>query len=277
MGAALDVGVTHWDTALAYGAGRSEILCGKFIKGKREEVYLATKGVPGVHPGSIVDSLRTSLRNLGTDHVDLYYLHWPLRGVDMRPYMELLEAEREAGTIGAIGVSNFSVQEMVQVQEVGTIDVHQLCYNLFWRAAEDDLIPYCTRNGIAVASYSSIAQGILTGKFPRRPALPAGDARSGTVFFREEVWPHLWEATEELRSVASDLGCAVHHLAIQWIAQRGGIASILVGGRNGRQVRENAAALECRVPPEAMARVTEVADRVRKHLPDEGNIFGYYP
>ena len=118
-----------------------------------------------------------SLDRLGVDFVDLYYIHWPRTGWDMRPSMEGLERARAEGKIGAVGVSNFSVAEMEQVAEVGTIDAHQLGYNLIWRYAEEDVIPWCRAHGVKVVVYSTMAHGILTGKFGRDPGLREGDQR----------------------------------------------------------------------------------------------------
>ncbi len=282
MEAALERGVRHFDTAQVYGGGRSERVCGQFVQGKRDKVYLASKGFPGGHPGSIVEALHGSLRNLGVDHVDLYYLHWPLKGVDMRPYMELLEKERAAGAIGAIGVSNFSVEQMEAVREAGVIDAHQLCYSALWRAAEDDVLPYCARNGIAAVAYSPLAQGILTGKFGRDPQLAADDVRRGSLFFRPDLWPAVHLTVELLQQAAAEAGRPPAHLALQWIRRQGlgregGIASMVVGARNGRQAREMAAALDTPAPGAALDRVQELSDSVRGWMPKEPNIFGFQP
>ena len=277
MKTAWDMGITHWDTALGYGSGHSESLCGKFLKGKWDQVFLATKGTPGKKAESIIKSLDKSLNNLGTDYIDLYYLHWPRSDVDMRPYLELLERRREMGSIGAIGVSNFSLEQMKQVNEAGKIDAHQLCYNLYWRKAEADIIPYCMENEIAVISYSSIAQGTLTGKFSHKPVFNANDYRSHSVFFQSDVWPTLYDATEKLKLIAADIDCPLHHLAIQWVMQQTVINSVIVGARNGRQVQDNVASLNRSIPEEIMIKITEISNEVITHLPNEDNVFKHYP
>ncbi len=277
MKTAWELGLTHWDTALGYGSGHSETLCVKFLKGKWDQVFLATKGHPGRKPESIIKSLNKSLSNLSTDYIDLYYFHWPRSDVDMRPHMELLEKEREKGTIGAIGVSNFSLEQMKQLNEVGKIDAHQLCYNLYWRAAEECLIPYCVNNDIAVVTYSSIAQGILTGKFPFRPVFKTGDFRPNTVFFQSDVWPHLFAATEKLKTITAEMNSPLQHLALQWVVQQSDITSVIVGARNGRQVNENAHALDRACPSEVMKKITDISNHVKSCLPYENNIFKYNP
>jgi myo-inositol catabolism protein IolS len=277
MEAAWDCGVRHFDTALAYGGGASERLCGEFLRHRRESAYLATKGMPGLHPHTITDSLETSLRNLGTDHLDLYYLHWPRRGLDLRPYMEALESARERGLIRAIGVSNLGPAEMDQVREVGTINAHQLCYNLLWRRAERDVIPYCARHGIAMLSYSSLAQGILAGRFGHEPVFAPGDVRSTTVLFEPDVWPVVHRAVTELERVAAAAGRPVQHLAVQWIREQRHITTIIVGSRNAPQATDNVAALAGTLSPEVLRQITEISDRVQQGLPEAGNIFRYDP
>lgn len=277
MQKAWDLGLRHWDTAAGYGNGHSERLCGNFLQGKRDAVYLATKVNVHKKPDKLINALYHSLENLQTDHIDLFYLHWPRSGIDMRPNMEALEREREKGTIGQIGVSNFSVEQMDHLSEAGTIDVHQLGYSLFWRQPEKALIPYCVDHNIPVVTYSSIAQGILTGKFPRTPAFPKDDIRLNTVFFQKGVWPHLYGATEKLKALAGKCQRPLQHLAIQWVARQCGVTSVVVGARNGQQVSENTVALESPIPDDALDAMTAISDEVMVHLPDEANIFKYYP
>lgn len=278
MQAAYESGINHFDTAAAYGRGHSEEIVGEFLRDKREDIYLATKFFPSEQTAEFVQQqLEASLERLQTDYVDLYYIHWPVTGKDLRPVMEGLEQARAAGKIKAIGVSNFSVEQMEQVSEAGTIDAHQLCYNLFWRFAERDIIPYCMEHNIAVITYSSIAQGILTGKFPREPQFREGDQRGKTVFFQPEVWPHVYEGVEQLKTLAAECGRSLTHLAIRWILEQPGITVELVGARDEAQMQENAAALEGDIPAEVFARMTEISAEVMRHIPDVGNIFQFYP
>ncbi len=277
LAAAWDKGITHWDTALGYGQGKSERICGRFLKGKRDSVFLATKGEVGKKPAGIVKALQHSQGNLGTEFIDLYYIHYPKSGLDMRPHMELLEKEREKGTIGAIGVSNFSVAQMEQMSEAGTIDAHQLGYNLFWRIPEDDIIPYCREKGIAVVAYSSLALGILTGKFPANSKFEKGDVRPLSVFFREEVWPHVHAAAERFKALAARTGRPPHYLAIQWLARQPGVEVILAGARNAGQASDNAAALADKFPTELLDEMDALSTDLRLHYPNETNLFQWHP
>ncbi len=278
MQAAFELGVNHFDTAAGYGNGRSETLVGEFLRDKRDSVYLATKFFPGELTAEFVrKQLETARQRLQTDFIDLFYIHWPITGKDLRPVMAALEQARAQGQIGAIGVSNFSVEQMAQVSEVGTINAHQLCYNLFWRAPEAEVIPYCIEHDIAVVTYSSIAQGILTGKFPREPQFREGDQRAKTVYFDPEVWPHVYAGVERLQALADECGRTLTHLAIRWVLEQPGIVAELVGAREATQMSDNAAALDGAIPAGVFTRMTAISEEVLSHLPEVGNIFRFYP
>lgn len=278
MQTALDMGITHFDTASGYGGGRSETLVGEFLKGRRESVYLASKFFPGQQTAQYaLDQLDTSLQRLQTDYVDLYYIHWPSTGKDLRPLMEGLEQARAQGKLKAIGVSNFNIEQMAELSEAGRIDVHQLCYNAFWRYPERDVVPYCAEQGISVVTYSSMARGILTGKLPREPQFKEGDDRGSMVYFDAEVWPHVYEGVEKLKALAAEVNRPLAQLAILWVMKQPGISTALVGARNGEQMRANAAALDGEVPEDIFTRMTAITNEVMSHIPDVGNIFRFYP
>ena len=277
MAAAWSCGIRHWDTAIAYGNGFSERLCGRFLAEKWDDVVIASKGQLGLRPESIIKALRKSLHHLGTDSIDLYYMHYPKSHVDMRPHLELLERERRKGTIRAIGASNFSVAQLACLAEAGRIDIVQMGYNLLWRAPEKDLIPYCRENGIAILAYCSLAQGILTGKFPLNPRFHPNDSRPKTVPFRPEVWPRVYRAVGQLKRITHQLGIPLSHLAIRWLAERPGIAALVVGARNGRQVTQNIAAFASHVPERARNEATAISDSLQSAFGGEASIFGWYP
>ncbi|MBX3010949.1 MAG: aldo/keto reductase [Caldilineaceae bacterium] len=281
MQAALPNGINHFDTASGYGNGRSETLIGQYLRaepGRREAIFLASKTTPTeATVPAMVAQIEQSLARLQTDVIDLYYIHWPRQGQDLRPWMEALEQARHQGKIRAVGVSNFSVEQMAQVATVGTIDAHQLCYNLFWRFAERAIIPYCQAHGIAVITYSSVAQGVLTGKFPRQPLLAADDKRPNTVLFDAPVWPHVYAGVEKLKEIAAAAQRPLHQLAMRWVLQQPGIDTAVVGARTPAQVQDNAQALAGDIPEPLLAQMTAISDEVIPHIPDTGNQYRYYP
>jgi aryl-alcohol dehydrogenase-like predicted oxidoreductase len=275
MQAAYEFGIRHFDTAATYGKGHSERLYGQFLKGRRDTLFIASKyDPPDSTAAAIHDMVRASLERLGTERIDLYYIHWPRAGRDMRPVMEGLERARAEGLIGAVGVSNFSVETMRQVAEVGRIDAHQLGHNLLWRHAEDEVIPYCRDNGIRVVAYSTLAHGILTGKFGRALELPEGDQRHSILPFRADIWPHVHAAVEEMKAVAAELDRPLAHLALRWSLARPGIDAVVIGGRNAAQVNETLPALVGEIPAAALERLTAISDAVARHIPNAGNLFG---
>jgi len=274
--AAVDAGVTHIDTAQAYTSGRSEELIGHLLPDFRDKVFVATK--TGLRlEAEVSDVVDQSLERLETDYIDLMYIHWPRKGADMRPFMEGLEEERQRGKILGIGVSNFSVEQMEQVMEVGTIDAHQFCYNLIWRFPERDILPFCREHNIAGVTYSSIAQGILTGKFGPKPEFKEGDQRGGTVPFEPDVYPHVYAGVQEMKKIADEVGRPLVHLAIRWLIVQPGVSSVLVGARTPDQLHDNLAATEGEISQDVFERLTKIADGIMEHVPDVGNIFRYYP
>jgi myo-inositol catabolism protein IolS len=225
----------------------------------------------------MIDAVDASRARLQTDVIDLYYIHWPRTGRDLRPWMEGLETARQEGKIRAIGVSNFSIAQMEQVAEAGHIDAHQMLYNLLWRFNERDLIPYCVEHQIAIVTYSSIAHGILAGRYPRDLQLPPGDQRRDILPFHDDVWPSVYEAVEEFKQVAESAGRPLIHMAIRWLLHQPSVTTVLVGARDARQAESNAQALEGTIADDVFEKLTVASDRAMKHIPDKGNPYGYYP
>lgn len=275
MEAAFAGGIRHFDTAAGYGRGHSEDIYRQFLAGRRDQVFLASKADPAESTAVAIHAeVEGSLRRLGVERLDLYYIHWPRSGRDMRPVMEGLERARREGKLGAVGVSNFSVAEMEQVSEVGRIDVHQLGYNLIWRYQETEIIPWCAAHGVRVVAYSALGHGILTGKYGPVLDFPPEDQRNRVLPFRPDLWPHVHAGVEQLKGIAAELDRPLSHLAIRWLLDRPGIDMALIGGRNARQVADLTGALAGDIPADAFARMTAISDALGRHIPDAGNLFG---
>ncbi len=216
MGAALDQGIDHFDTATGYGDGASEKLVGRILHGRRERVFLATKaGIQDENPQTMLNSVRRSLSRLNTDYIDLYYIHWPRSDMDIRPAMEGLELARAQGLARAVGVSNFSAADMAHVSQVGRIDANQIPHSLLWRSPENDTIPYCREHGIGVITYGTIGYGILTGKFERKLSFQPDDQRNTILFFQEPTWGAIHAALEQMKAVAREVQRPLLHLVIR--------------------------------------------------------------
>lgn len=274
--AAFERGITHYDTAQSYGKGHSEELLGRALKGVRQKVFISSK-MMFTPKEKVESSILASLRRLKTDYIDLYYIHWPKKNADLEGMMEGLMIAREKGLIRGIGVSNFSVEQIEKLLRIGSIDAHQFCYNLLWRWPEQNIIPFCIQKGISIVTYSSIAQGILTGKFPREIEFLPGDHRKDTVLFDKELWPAVYEGVEQFKTIAMLSGRSLLDLAIRWVLKRQGVTTVLIGARNSKQVELNAKSLEGEIDSKYLDQLTEISDLIKKGIPDTGNIFRWYP
>lgn len=284
MQTALAGGINHFDTASGYGSGASESLIGRFLaaSNRRSRVFLVSKAnIQGSQPAemraNMLASVRESLARLQTEQIDLYYIHWPRKGLDLRPAMEGLEDARRLGLVRAVGVSNFNAEQLAQAGQAGTVDALQIPYNLFFRFAERETIPYCLAHNIGVVSYGSAAMGILTGKFPLQLNLPPDDQRNRIIFFKEPAWPRIHAAVEELKALAQQAGRPLIHLAARWTAAQPGLVCALVGANNPQQARENAAALSGSLDPAILSRMTEISDTVMPYIPAWSNPYDYNP
>lgn len=276
--AAFDAGINHFDTAQSYGDGQGERIFGDCLSHfEREQYILASKMLLKKSKKETIEGVKTSLNNLATDYLDLFYIHWPAGKTDPRPMMDGLEECRRQGLIRRIGVSNFSVEQLEVLREVGTVDVVQLCYNLLWRKHEGDLIPYCAKHGIGVFSYSSLAQGILTGKYPKEYQPGNDDARRNSVFFRPDVWPTVYKTVSAMQRLADECGVTLAELAIKWILHQPSILSVIVGARSSEQILRNINAASGSLAENVLDRLTAISAELNTTLPDTGNIFQYYP
>ncbi|HVO39893.1 MAG TPA: aldo/keto reductase [Spirochaetia bacterium] len=270
------LGISHFDTAQDYGNGRSETVLGRAVSPFTEQAFVSTKmhaaGAPETEAG-----VQRSLARLGRPWVDLFYVHWPKTGLDIRPMMETLESLRAAGAVRLIGVSNFAVRDLEAASSAGRIDAYQMCYNLLWRYPERDVIPWCRERGVGIVTYSSIAQGLLSDT-PRSPqTFEQGDARRNTLYYLADVWPHVHKAVEKMQALARRTGSSLSALAIQWVLGRSGVVSSLVGARSRDHISGNLAASRGRLDPSVEAELTGLSDEVMKSIPDVGNIFNFYP
>jgi myo-inositol catabolism protein IolS len=278
METALAHGINHFDTATGYGSGASEKLVGRFVKGQRERVFIATKAnIHDESPQTMLDSVKRSLERLDTDYIDLYYIHWPRSDMDIRPAMEGLELARAQGLVHAVGVSNFSVLQMEEVARSGKIDALQIPHSLLWRAYEREVIPYCRERGIGVVAYGPLGYGILTGKFARKLSFQPGDQRNTILFFQDPPWGAIHAAVEAMKSVAQEVRRPLLHLVLRWSLARPGLTCALAGANSPAQAAQNAAALEGEIPAWALERLSEISDELIGKIPAVANPYEYTP
>lgn len=270
--AAWDLGIRNFDTANGYGEGEERL--GQFLRDKaRGEYTVASKAYPGKVLDKFIRQYGQSRERLGIEVLDTYFIHWPRPGIDPRPLMEFLEKERGAGRVRKIGVSNYEPHHLEAVREVGTVDLYQGGYHLFWRHAEASLVAYCADAGIPMQAYSPLGQGILTGKFPREPQFSEQDNRSRTVLFEESIWPDVYEATRELMALVESAGVSPVAVALQWIIRQKGFEQVVVGARSPEQIRASWDAMAETVPETVFAAATAISDRLQERIPEVSNFW----
>jgi len=272
--AAYDAGITTFDTAEVYGDGHSEKIVGNALQDVRDNVVIATKVFSNhLKYQQVIDACHQSLKNLNTDYIDLYQIHWPpgsfgAKHVPLEETMRALTDLKAQDKIRAIGVSNFSRSQMEKAAKYGKIDSLQPPYSLFWRKVETDALPYCLENNITLLAYSSMAQGLLTGKFGPDHKFAQGDHRFRNKLFQPENYERVQKALEKLRPIAKANNITLGQLALAWIIFQPGICAI-AGARSAEQAAQNAAAANARLSEQDLATVDEIGKTVTDPLDDD--------
>lgn len=275
---ALDMGITHLDTAQDYGAGHSETVVGQAVENVRDRAYIATKAHLADSPDEAMALVKNSLVRLGTDRLDLFYVHWPRSGVDIRPMMEGLEICRNRGWIRHIGVSNFDIALLEKAGEVCRIDVHQLGYNLLWRFPEKDILPWCRSRGIRTVAYSPIAQGLLSDRGTDLKRRSPDDPRNHTVYYRDDVWPDLKPIVEKMQDVSRSGGHTLSDLALRWVLNSPMIDRVITGAGSPEQLEAHKESLnQVGNDKDLLDQLTALSLEAGRFIPDAGNMFQYYP
>ncbi len=271
--AAFEAGITTVDTAEVYGEGYSERIVAQALADVRDQAVYATKVFANhLKYDLVIEACHRSLTNLQTEYIDLYQIHWPSGTWDseivpIEETMSALNFLKEQGKIRAIGVSNFSRTQLEEACQYGQIDSLQPPYSLFWRQVEKDALPYCKDNNISILAYSSLAQGILTGKFGRNHQFAEGDHRAKNRLFQEENWQRVEVALAQLRPLAEKYQCTLAQLAIAWLIAQPNTNAI-VGARNAQQATANAKAAEVKISPEDLGRIEQIGSQVTDYLDD---------
>jgi aryl-alcohol dehydrogenase-like predicted oxidoreductase len=246
--AALDQGINLIDTAPAYGSGVSEELVGKAIAsaGLRARTVIATKVGVEMRDGKayrnatrqrIHREINDSLRRLRTNYIDIYQVHWPDPLVPIEETAEAMRGLYDLGKIRAIGVSNFSVEQMERFRCVAPIHVLQPPYNLFERAIDARILPYCRANNIATFGYGALCRGLLSGRMTADTRFAGDDLRQSDPKFQPPRFAQYLSAVRQLDQLARDrFHRRVIHLAVRWMLDQG-ISVALWGGRHPDQLQ----------------------------------------
>ncbi len=271
---ALDLGITLFDTAPAYGNGRGEQILAEALGSRRKDAIIVTKcGVPWsdekktwVRNSSyeeITTSAEASLRALNTDYLDLLLIHWPDPEtpfeIPMRAFADLMAA----GKVRYVGVSNFSKEQILECLKYGSLAAHQVGYNMFDRRMEPEMLPFCQEKGIGVMAYGSLAHGLLTGTFTRETTFGEKDWRArGNLFGLPLMAPGNFEknleVVEQLKGVARDAGRSVVQLAVAWVLRNPAITVALTGARKPEEIEENALAVDWKLSKAEIDKIEEI-------------------
>ena len=256
VAAALDAGITLFDTADIYGGTRSEEFLGRALGARRNEVVLATKfGMQvdaerqGAKPAYVRQALEDSLRRLGTDHVDLYQLHAPDPETPLADTLAALDEQVRAGKVREIGCSNFSAEQLREARQAVADGAARFVsvqneYSILHRRPEDEVLAECEAQSMAFIPYYPLARGLLTGKYRRGEPPPAGTrlAGAGADQYERLASEENLLAVERLTALAERHGRQVVELAVAWLLARPTVASVIAGATKPEQVWANAAA-----------------------------------
>ena len=275
--AALDVGITTFDTADVYAQTRAESVLGEALAGERREgLEIATKVFWPTGPGAndrglsrkhVVDSCHASLRRLQTDHIDLYQAHRYDHETPLEETLRAFDDLVRAGKVLYVGVSEWRAEEISEALRIAgemgldRIVSNQPQYSMLWRVIEGEVLPLCRQEGVGQVVWSPVGQGVLTGKYRPGEPHPAGSRAAdaeGAAFIKRFLVDDVLERVQRLRPLAEEAGLSMAALAVAWVLQEEGVSSAIIGASRPEQVRDNAAAAGVRLDPALLARVDEV-------------------
>lgn len=273
--AALDAGINFFDTAEMYSSGRSEEILGRALAGRRHEAIIASK-VSSSHLAAekLKAACEGSLKRLGTDYLDVYYIHWPSRTVPIEESMRAIEDLKQEGKLRVAACSNFGPRDLGELLGAGHVEANQLAYNLLFRAIEYEIQELCSEYDIGITCYSPLAQGLLTGKFRSLDEVPAGRARTrhfsanrpGTRHGEPGAEAEVAEALDRIRTICDEAGVEMGHAALAWLISREAVASVIVGARTPEQAVENAKAGRLELSEDVLAELTRATEGLKEKL-----------
>ncbi|MBZ4419072.1 aldo/keto reductase [Myxococcus sp. RHSTA-1-4] len=280
---ALDSGINWIDTAAAYGLGHSEEVVARALEGRSRRPYIFTKcGMVWDTKGDIHrvldgDSIRreceASLRRLKVDAIDLYQIHWPVESLtEIEEGWTAMAELRRQGKVRWIGVSNFNTDQLERIQRIAPVTSLQPPYSLIHRDIETNILPYCSRNGIGVITYSPMASGLLSGAMTRErvAAFPQDDWRRHSQDFQEPQLSRNLELVDRMRVIGGRHGRSPAEVAIAWTLRTPVVTGAIVGARSAAQVEGFIAAGDFRLTADE---VKEIEDFVRGAQSPHGEMY----
>jgi len=274
---AVDLGVTHFDTAEIYGMGSNERLLGKAFAGRWDQIVLATKfgpkrdpatgafiGVDG-SPANVRKSCEDSLKRLGAERIDLYYLHRVDTATPIEDTVGELANLVKEGKIRAIGLSEASAATLERAHAVHPVAAVETEYSIFSRDVEKDILPTCVKLGVSLVAYSPLGRGMLTGRYAKTSDLPAGETD-----YRAQMQPRFQpgnvennlKLVEAVKDIASRKGRPPAQVALAWVLDQGEHVAAIFGTTKTANLETNLGALDCRLTDEERSELNTLADKV---------------
>ncbi|CAH2032334.1 aldo/keto reductase [Trichlorobacter ammonificans] len=274
LNCALEKGITFFDTADAYGLGKSEALLASVLGRKRHEVVIATKGGvkwddsgrvwTDISPVSLQQSLENSLRRLQLDVIPLYYIHKPDNVTSIQDSVAALERFREAGKIVSIGVANFSPEQLLEALDVAPIKVIQLRFNLFERHLLERYEKICSKHKVKLVAWGVLADGLLTGKFDKNTVFGPDDHRSRMPDFIGSRFKENLECVSSLAQFAIERGITLNQLALRWVLDVAEFTLPLFGAKTDSQIEENVRASGWQLSADDISIINAIVDTARR-------------
>ncbi len=265
-----ELGINFFDTAPVYGFGRSEEILGKTLKHVRDKVIYATKcGLRGEEKSlgtitknatrqSILEEIDQSLQRLDTDYIDLYQIHWPDVETSQDETMDTLLEIQKQGKIRAIGVSNYSTEQMKDIMKSGKIVSLQPDYSLLNRSIEKDIVPYCAENKMGIIAYSPLASGLLTGKYGKDAKFEDWRGKGIIGCFSGPQFERNMDKVVRLKAMGESVGKTCAQMAINWIVSQPHLTTALLGVKNAKQMEENIKALDWQLEPKQKEEIDNI-------------------
>ena len=275
VSAAIDLGITLFDTGDNYNNGRSEEILGKAIRGHRDEVVVSTKFTGRDRFRSdgtrefVLEACEGSLRRLGIECIDLYTMHHPDPDTPIEETLRALEELVQQGKVRAIGASNFAgwqVAEANHMASAGNTSRFVACqmeWNLLKRHVEDEVVPACRHYNVSLMPFYPIASGLLTGKYRKGQSFPAGTRLADIEFYAKVASPANLEKVEGLIAFAAARSHSILDLALSWLAGQIGVSSVLVGASSVKQLEKNATAINWKLSKEDRDAIDHLLDDLR--------------
>ena len=280
IGRSLDLGVNCFDTAEGYGLGVSERALGSALGSRRDEAVIVSKfgvnykDMPNMRDSSrarVVASIDKCLKNLGTDYVDVYLVHWPDRNTPFEETMSALDDIIRDGKARFVGLSNFKLEEIEACMAMRRIDVVQYGWNMFDRRMQQEILPYCAAQGVGFMAYGGLSYGLLTGTFTEDHDFGSADwrARQGNMgaikifaaLFGPEKFKDNVRAVNELKDVAARNGKSIAQLALRWATSHPAVSTALVGCRTVAEVEDNVGAVGWTISDADLAEIDAIFAR----------------